>query len=310
MGLAQMTGPRVILAGGSGFLGTALAGELVAGGYQVINLSRSPRNPSGSVTELPWDGRTVGEWARALDGAVAVVNLTGRSVDCRYTAANRRAIIESRVDSVRAIGIAINQCSQPPPAWIQAASLAIYGDAGDLICEEHAPIGEGFSVDVCQRWEAAVDQQVTPHTRKTILRIGFVLGPGGGALSKLARLARYGLGGTVGSGRQYISWLHIDDLNRIFRWAIEREDIFGTYNATGPHPVPNATFMRELRRSLGVPIGPPTPAFLVRVGSFLMSTEASLALTGRRCVPTQLTEQGFIFNYPVLKDALRNLLQR
>ena len=308
--MVLMTGPRVILAGGSGFLGTALSRDLLAGGYQVVNLSRSPGGPRDGITELPWDGRTVGEWARALDGAAAVVNFTGRNVDCRYTAANRRAIIDSRVDSVRAIGIAINQCSQPPPAWVQTGSLAIYGDAGDRICQEDALHGQGFSVDVCQRWETAVDQLTTPHTRKTILRIGFVLGPGGGALSKLARLARCGLGGTVGSGRQYISWLHIDDLNRMFRWAIERDDIAGIYNATGPNPVPNATFMRELRRSLGVPIGPPTPTFLVRVGSFLMGTEASLALTGRRCLPTRLTEKGFTFNYPVLEDALGNLLRR
>lgn len=302
-----MPGPRVILAGASGFLGTALAGDLIAAGYQVANLSRSPRSPS-DITELLWDGRTVGEWAQALDGAAAVVNLTGRSVDCRYTAANRQEIIDSRVDPVRAIGTAISQCSQPPPVWVQAGSLAIYGDAGELICEEDAAHGQGFSVDVCKRWEAAVDQQSTPDTRKTILRIGFVLGPGGGALSKLARLARYGLGGTVGSGHQYISWLHIEDLNRIFRWAIERADSAGIYNATGPNPVSNATFMRELRRSLGVPIGPPTPAFLVRVGAFLMGTEASLALTGRRCVPTRLIEEGFTFNYPVLEDALDNLL--
>ena len=308
--MALMTGPRVILAGGSGFLGTALSRDLLAGGYQVVNLSRSPGGPRDGITELPWDGRTVGEWARALDGAVAVVNFTGRNVDCRYTDANRRAIIDSRVDSVRAIGIAINQCSQPPPAWVQTGSLAIYGDAGDRICQEDALHGQGFSVDVCQRWETAADQLITPHTRKTILRIGFVLGPGGGALSKLARLARCGLGGTVGSGRQYISWLHIDDLNRMFRWAIERDDIAGIYNATVPNPVPNATFMRELRRSLGVPIGPPTPTFLVRVGSFLMGTEASLALTGRRCLPTRLTEKGFTFNYPVLEDALGNLLRR
>ena len=128
-----MTGLRVILAGGSGFLGTALAGELVAGGYQVVNLSRSPRSPCGGITELPWDGRTIGKWARALDGAVAVVNLTGRSVDCGYTASN-----------CRAIGTAVNRCSQPPPAWVQAGSLAIYGDAGNLICEEDAPMGKGY----------------------------------------------------------------------------------------------------------------------------------------------------------------------
>jgi len=183
--------------------------------------------------------------------------------------------------------MAINQCAAPPRAWVQTSSLAIYGDAGDRICDETAPHGQGFSVEVCERWEAAVEQQATPYTRKTILRIGFALGRGGGAFGKLARLARWGLGGTVGSGRQYFSWLHIADLNRMFRWGIEHEQIAGTYNATGPHPVPNATFMRDLRRALRVPLGLPAPAFVVRMGAFVMRTEASLALTGRRCVPAR-----------------------
>jgi hypothetical protein len=162
-------------------------------------------------------------------------------------------------------------------------------------------------VDVCERWEAAVEQQTTPYTRKSILRIGFALGRGGGALGKLARLARLGLGGTVGSGRQYISWLHIADLNRMFRWEIEHEQIVGTYNATGSHPVPNATFMRELRRVLRVPLGLPAPAFIVRMGAFVMRTEAS-ALTGRQCVPARFTEQDFAFMYPNLGETLRDLL--
>jgi uncharacterized protein (TIGR01777 family) len=303
-----MTDRRVVLAGGSGFLGTVLAKDLVTAGYQVVNLTRTPRSDTMDGKDLPWDGRTVGAWSKALDGAAAVVNLTGRSVDCRYTATNRREIIASRLDSVRAIGMAINQCAAPPRAWVQASSLAIYGDAGDRICDETAPHGQGFSVEVCERWEAAVEQQTTPYTRKTILRIGFALGRGGGALGKLARLARLGLGGTVGSGRQYISWLHIADLNRMFRWGIEHEQIVGTYNATGPHPVPNATFMRELRRVLRVPLGLPAPAFMVRMGAFVMRTEVSLALTGRRCVPARFTEQGFAFTYTDLGETLRDLL--
>ena len=151
-----------MLAGGSGFLGTALAADLAMAGYEVVNLTRTPRTGAGAVQHLRWDGRTLGPWAEALDGAAAVVNLTGRSVDCRYTAANRREIVESRVHSVEAIGGAIRRCARPPSAWVQTGSLAIYGDAGDRVCDETAPHGDDFSVDVCERWEAKVEEQVTP----------------------------------------------------------------------------------------------------------------------------------------------------
>ncbi len=297
-----------MLAGGSGFLGTALAADLAMAGYEVVNLTRTPRTGAGAVQDLRWDGRTLGPWAEALDGAAAVVNLTGRSVDCRYTAANRREIVESRVHSVEAIGGAIRRCARPPSAWVQTGSLAIYGDAEDRVCDETAPHGDGFSVGVCEQWEAKVEEQVTPGTRKTILRIGFALGRGGGALEKLVRLARLGLGGTVGSGRQYISWLHVSDLSRMFRWAIEREDVHGTYNATGPTPVTNATFMRELRRALGVRFGPPAPALAVRIGAFFLRTEPSLALTGRRCLPARFMSQGFTFAHTDVRETLEGLL--
>jgi uncharacterized protein len=247
---------RVVLAGGSGFLGRALADHLVTGGYDVVVLTRSPQAREGRARELGWDGRTVGPWLGALDGAAAVVNLAGRSVDCRYTPENRREIIDSRVNSVRAIGAAIRQCARPPAAWVQAGSLAIYGDAGDRVCDETAPHGDGFAVEVCERWEGAFADEATPSTRKTLLRIGFALGPGGGALTPLAQLARLGLGGTVGSGKQFISWLHVSDLNTMFRWGIERDGTSGTYNATGPSPVTNAVFMRALRRAVHRPAEP------------------------------------------------------
>lgn len=302
------TPSRVVLAGGSGFLGRALADHLAAAGYDIVVLTRSPHPRAGRVRELGWDGRTVGSWLSALDGAAAIVNLTGRSVDCRYTPENRREIIASRVNSVRAIGAAIGQCTQPPAAWVQAGSLAIYGDAGDRVCDETAPHGDGFAVEVCEQWEQAFADQATPSTRKTLLRIGFALGPGGGALTPLARLARFGLGGTVGNGKQYISWLHVDDLNAMFRWGIEREGTSGTYNATGPTPVTNAVFMRALRRAVRRPWSPPTPAPLVHVGAFFMRTEPSLALTGRRCVPARFAAQGFTFAHPDLDETLRDAL--
>jgi len=295
---------RVILAGGSGFLGQSLSAHLAALGYESIVLTRSSRQHSGHVH---WDGRSLGDWAEHLDGAAAIINLTGRSVDCRYTPANRREIIESRVNSVRALGDAMRQLSSPPPTWIQAASLAIYGDAGESICHDDAPPGAGFSVDVCQRWETELTTQDLPSTRIAILRIGFALAANGGALGRLAALTRLGLGGTVGHGRQYISWLHIDDLNRIFQCCIENQSAAGVYNATGPNPVTNAVFMAALRRALHRPWSPPAPSFAVRIGAYLMGTDASLALTGRRCLPTRLLDQGFSFQYTDLDECLQDV---
>ncbi|HEU4593848.1 MAG TPA: NAD-dependent epimerase/dehydratase family protein, partial [Pyrinomonadaceae bacterium] len=199
---------RVVLAGGSGFLGRTLAEELVRQGREVVVLSRTPGRGSGLVREVEWDGESVGEWARHLEGAEAVVNLAGRSVNCRYTRANRREIVESRVNSVNAVGQAIRRCAQPPKVLVQAASLAIYGDAGARVCDESArvcdesaPAGRGFSAETCVRWEEAFDSFELPATKKVLLRIGFALGRDGGALETLARLAKFYLGGTVGGGR-------------------------------------------------------------------------------------------------------------
>lgn len=295
---------RVILAGGSGFLGQSLAAHLAKLGYESVVLTRSTRNRPGYVQ---WDGATVGDWKQHLEGAAAIVNLAGRSVDCRYTTSNRREIIESRVNSVRALGDAIRSCNSPPPAWIQAASLAIYGDAGDAICHDNASHGAGFSVDVCEKWESELANQALPNTRTIVLRIGFALAVNGGALGRLTTLTRIFLGGTVGSGRQYISWLHIDDLNRMFQWCLENNIARGNYNATGPNPVTNATFMAALRRALHRPWSPPAPSLAVRVGAFLMGTDASLALTGRRCMPNRLLDEGFTFNYTDLDECLRDV---
>lgn len=267
-------------------------------------LTRSPSLYSGPGFAVEWDGKSLGDWARWLDGAEAVVNFTGKSVNCRYTPENRREINESRVNSVRAVDKAITLCNQPPKVLVQAASLAIYGDAGNRICDESAPPGEGFPVETCLLWEHAFQEGQTPATRRVLFRIGFALGKGGGALEVLAKLTRCFLGGTVGSGNQYISWLHVADLNRMMLWAMERETMAGVYNATGPNPVTNREFMRELRRVLHRPWSPPAPAWAVHVGSWLLGTEPCLALTGRRCVPRRLMDEGFTFQYPNLRKAL------
>ena len=307
---------RVILAGGSGFLGRALSQRLLADGSEVVVLSRSAQRDAAAAAGGPaagprfvrWDGRTVGEWAAELDGARAVVNFTGKNVNCRYTPQNLREIDESRVESVKAVARAIEACRQRPKVLVQAATTAIYGDAGDRVCDEDAPTGEGIPPATASKWEAAFNAHPTPGVRRVLLRISFALGTGGGALPVLARLTRCFLGGAVGTGRQYISWIHERDLTRLFAWAIENDGAEGVYNATAPDPVTNAQFMRELRRALRRPWSPPTPAPLVRVGCFFMRTEPVLALTGRRCVPARLLREGFRFEYPALPEALLDVL--
>ena len=295
---------HVVLAGGSGFLGQSLARYFAAKDIPSIILTRSETPRDGFVH---WDGATVGDWADHLNGARAVINLTGRSVDCRHTAENRREIMDSRVNSVRALGEALRQSQNPPPVWVQAGSLAIYGDSGDYICDEEAPHGSGFTVEVCQRWEEELARQVPESMRYVNLRIGFVLDKEDGALGKLASLTRWFLGGTVGSGKQYISWLHIDDMNRIFEWCVDNKNASGIYNATGPNPVTNATFMSTLRSALHRPWSPPTPSLAVRLGTYFMGTEASLALTGRRCVPSRLLAEAFTFHHTILDSCLRKI---
>jgi uncharacterized protein len=298
----------IVLAGGSGFLGRSLTPFLSACGYRVVVLSRSAGATGAEVETLHWDGEHPGAWCDALDGASAVINLTGRSVNCRYTAKNRREILDSRINSVRVLGEAIAQSRRPPGVLVQASSLAIYGDAGDVVCDEKAPPGKGFGAEVCLQWEAAVNSLDLPHTRAVLLRIGFALGRDGGVLDTLAGLTKWFLGGAAGSGRQYISWIHIDDLNDMFKAAVENDSMSGIYNATGPAPVTNREFMRQLRRATGRPWSPPVPSWAVEIGAFLMRTEASLALTGRRCVPARFLEGGFRFQFPELRPALADLL--
>jgi hypothetical protein len=301
--MTTSTKPKVIIAGGSGFLGQHLESALTARNYQVIILTRLPKRPN----HVRWDGETLGNWTTQIDEAQVVVNLTGRSVNTRYTPKNRREIINSRVKSVAVINQAILNSQTPPSILVQVSSLAIYGDTGGIICDETTPASSGFSPEVCIQWEDAFYASDLPNTRRVVLRTGLALANDGGALEVLAKLTRFFLGGKVGSGRQYISWLHIEDMNRIFLQAIEDETWEGIYNATGPNPVTNAEFMRTLRQTLKRPWSPPAPAFAVHIGSWFMRTEPQLALHGRRCVPKRLLDQGFEFHYPDLQAALTDI---
>ena len=291
---------RIILAGGSGFVGSALAPALRTKGYEPLVLGRE-------IADLQWDGKTLGDWARALDGAEAVVNLTGKNINCRHTEENRREILRSRVDSVRVLGEAIARCAVPPKIFVQASGVGYYGDTGNRVADEDSPPGADFPAEVCRQWEGAFENFELPATRKVILRLGVVLGRDGGALPMLEKITRWFLGGAVGNGRQYISWIHVADAVRMFTSAIEQLELTGVFNATSPAPVRNSEFMRELRRALHRPWSPPAPAPLARLGAWLMGTEGELALTSSRCVPRRFLKHGFDFRFPNLRDAFADL---
>jgi uncharacterized protein (TIGR01777 family) len=302
-----MSAKKIVIAGGSGFIGTALAHELVARGGEVIVLTRRARQRNDGVREVVWDGEHSGDWIAFLDGADAVVNLTGKTINCRHTPENLREIISSRVNSVNALAAALAQVKTPPRVWVQSSAIGFYGDTKDNLRDETSPAGNDSLAGICRQWEAAFNSALTPATRKVALRIGFVLGRENGALPVLSKLTKCFLGGAVGSGRQYISWIHLADLVKIFVAAIEDEKFAGTFNAVAPNPVTNAEFMRELRRALDRPWSPPAPVFAVKIGSRLLGSEASLALVSQRCSAKKILAAGFDFQFPELRGALENL---
>ncbi len=302
------TPTKIIIAGGSGFLGTALAEDLVKRDCEVIILTRGAARQEGKVRFVHWDGQTLGPWADELEGASAIINTVGRTVDCRKTPANKRVILESRVHSIEALAAAWAQVKNPPKVWVQFATAHIYGDTGDEILDESSPFGTGFAPMVGQAWEGAFAKANLPDCRRVVLRISFVLGNGGGALPVLARLARCCLGGTIGSGKQYMSWLHVDDLNAMILRALDDDRMSGAYIATAPGAVPNRDFMAKLRLACHRPCGLPTPKPLLYLGAWLLRTDPELPLLGRRLMPTRLLKEGFVFKHPTLLKALRDLL--
>ncbi len=300
----------IVLAGGTGYLGKALAPHLRARGDRVIVLTRQPRKRRDGVIESRWDGRTLGAWVADVDGADALINLTGRSVNCRYTAANRAEILESRVASTRVLGLAIARCVRPPRKWLNASSATIYrGSLDQPMDETTGELGTGFSVDVCRAWENELAKARTPFTEKVALRTAMVMGPGeGGVFQAFHRLVRWGLGGTLGPGSQFVSWLHDEDFCRAVEWILATPDLTGTVNLTSPHPLPMREFLRELRDACGVRLGLPAPAWLLALGAIVLGTETELLLKSRRVVPARLLESGFCFRHPHWAGAVRTLI--
>ncbi len=299
---------RVLIFGGTGFIGASLCRHLSRRGYEPIQVARhAPR--SSPFRFLKWDGYTVGPWAEELEGAVAIVNLAGKSVNCRKTPDNIDVILRSRVDSCRVIGEALRGVDNPPPVWVQMSTAHIYGDPARTLGEGDT-FGYGLAPFVGKAWEAALLTALPDGMREVRLRTSFVIGRGGGALAELHRLARFGLGGRAGSGRQGMSWLHESDMNALIRTAIEDPTYAGAYIATAPDPRSQVDFMRTLRRVIGMPIGLPAPDALIRLGArWVMDTDPELILYGRYLKSERLAAAGFPFAFPELEAALRDLLR-
>jgi len=308
---------KIVLPGGSGQVGTLLARRFQQDGHAVVVLSRGP-GPAPWKT-VSWDAATLGPWANEIDGADVVINLAGRTVNCRYTPNNRRLIKESRTNSTRVVGEAIAKAKRPPPLWLQASTATIYAHTFGPPHDESGQLGGNepgvpetwrFSIDVATAWERALDEAPTPNTRKVKLRSAMTMSPDrGGVFDALLRLVRFRLGGRAGDGRQYVSWIHEDDFVRAIYWLIDRGDIDGPVNLSAPEPLPNAEFMRVLREAWGVRVGLPATEWMLEIGARIIRTETELILKSRRVISGRLLREGFEFRYPTWSAAAKELCE-
>jgi len=310
---------KIVIPGGTGQVGQILARHFNQQGHAVTVLSRSPHAAPWRV--IPWDGLTLGPWIHELDGCDVCINLAGRSVNCRYTPANRRAIFESRVRSTQLLNQAIAALENPPVVWLNASTATIYRHALDRPMDEDtgefggsepgAPDTWNFSIQVAKAWEQEFFSTTILGTRKIALRSAMTLSPDrGGVFDVFLGLVRHGLGGTTLPGNQYVSWIHEADFIRAVEFLIDREDIAGAINLASPHPLPNRDFMRILRREWGTSIGLPVARWMLEIGTFFLRTESELILKSRQVVPGRLLSAGFEFLYPNWPDASRELVTR
>ncbi len=310
---------RIVIPGGSGQVGQVLARHFHGAGHAVTVLSRRPGVAPWAVQV--WDARTAGAWMEAVEGSDVCINLTGRSVNCRYNAANRKEIYDSRIDSTRLLNEVIAGLAHPPRIWLNASTATIYRHALDRPMDEAtgeyggdelgAPDTWNFSIAVAKGWEEAFFETETPRTRKVALRSAMTFSPDrGGVFDVFLALVRFGLGGANGNGRQFVSWIHDLDFIRAVEFLIARDDLSGPVNLASPNPVPNAEFLRTLRQAWGVSGGLSASGWMIEVGTFLMRTESELVLKSRRVVPARLLKAGFDFVHPVWDNAARDLVRR
>jgi len=310
---------RVVIPGGSGQVGTVLSRRFHSQGHDVVVLARKSVPAPWRV--VSWDGENLGQWTSELEDSNVVINLAGRSVNCRYTTANRKAIMESRTKSTRLLGRAIRQLAHPPRLWMNASTATIYRHIFDRPMDEQtgeiggneadAPAAWRFSIDVATNWEKAFFEAETPNTRKLALRSAMIMTPDrGGIFDTLLRLVRFGLGGRAGSGRQFISWIHDADFQSAIDFLISRGEFAGSVNLSSPNPVPNLEFMKALRSACGTPIGLPAANWMLEIGSIFLRTETELVLKSRRVIPSRLLKAGFQFQFPDWAAAAQNLVAR
>ncbi|CAL9326930.1 TIGR01777 family oxidoreductase [Streptomyces sp. SudanB52_2052] len=308
---------KIVIPGGTGQVGTVLQRALSAVGHDVVVLSRRPAGRG----EVHWDGATPGPWTKEIDGSDVVVNLAGRSVNCRYTPANLREMMDSRVHSARVVGEAIAAAARPPRVWLQMSTATVYAHRFDAPHDEATGVIGGaepdvpgywvYSVEIAKAWERAQESADTPHTRKVALRTAMVMSPDrGGVFDVLLRLARLGLGGPVAGGAQYVSWIHDQDFVRAIEFLVARDDIDGPVNLAAPEPLPQRAFMRTLRAAWGVPVGLPATRWMAEVGAFVLRSDTELLLKSRRVVPGRLLEAGFTFDRPAWPEAADDLVRR
>lgn len=312
-----MTPQRIILAGGSGFLGQLLRTHFISQGAEVVVLTRSPRHSANQRSrEVFWDAQTLGDWQAEMETAYVVINLTGRTVNCRYNARNRREILESRLRSTTILGEAIARCASPPKVWLNASTATIYQHTFGPAWDESGRIAgtpevrDEFSIEVATAWERALNEASTPHTRKIALRAAMVLGHASNSVfPTLRRLTRCGLGGRMGDGRQFVSWIHQHDFCRAIDFLIQHHDLAGPINLSAPEPLTNADMMNVLRRLCRAPFGLPATAWMLELGAFFLRTETELILKSRRVIPDHLRRAGFEFQFPHFEGAAKELLQ-
>ncbi|NRD24739.1 TIGR01777 family protein [Winogradskyella litoriviva] len=296
----------IIIAGGTGFLGQVLESYFSKKRYRIKILTRKPTQPN----HIYWNANGLDKWINALEGADILINLTGKSVDCRYTEANKKLIHDSRVDSTHVLGLAINLCECPPKTWFNSSTATIYRDSTNKeMTEKFGEIGDDFSMNIAKSWEKAFFSIINPKTRKISLRTSIVMGKHGGATEPLKKLVQFGLGGKQGSGNQKVSWIHETDFARAIEFLIEHKDLKGNFNLAVPKPTNNKTLMKSLRNVMNVPFGINHPKWLIKLGARLIGTEPELVLKSRNVIPERLVKNGFQFSHTDIKIALQNLLK-
>ncbi|OED44223.1 TIGR01777 family protein [Flavobacteriaceae bacterium (ex Bugula neritina AB1)] len=301
---------KLVIAAGTGFLGTILLKHFQKKVNTIVILTRTQNKSVGNVKYVHWDAETLGDWKNEIDGADVLINMTGKSVDCRYHKKNKKRILSSRIVSTKVLGEAIIQSKKPPKVWLNSSTATIYRHSLDKEMDETSgEIGTGFSVNVATTWENTFFSQNTPQTRKVALRTAIVLGKNGGALSPIVNLVKIGFGGRQGKGNQKFSWIHETDFARSLEFIIQNPSIQGPINIVSPKPTTNTILMKTLQKILKIPIGIPLPKPLLEAGSLIIKTETELVLKSRNVIPLKLSESGFRYTYSNLDDAIKNIIK-